>query len=254
MLEEKKPQDEKQNSANHAAQGQDELLRLVIALIADHNPVEESELPPHLRKSELFMRLYAMISDIRQLSGTLHKGELHHFVYTKGYIISGLKALQSNLRHLTWQTQKVADGDFSQRVDFLGEFSASFNIMTKKLEDSSNQLRQMAATDTLTQLSNRMNLNSFIQQAFENAKGGNGLMSVLMFDIDHFKRVNDTYGHSVGDEVLVKVSRLLSKSFRSCDMFARYGGEEFVAVLPDVRLTKRRSSLAGQLKPLRKRK
>jgi diguanylate cyclase (GGDEF)-like protein len=231
VLKEKTSQSEAMNAFN-TTEKKDELLRLVIELLTGTKPVEESALPPHLKERELFLQLYAMISDIRLLSNALSKGELHQFVYSKGFIISNLKALQSNLRHLTWQTQKLAEGDFSQRVDFLGEFSTSFNIMAQKLEDNSYQLRQLASTDTLTQLSNRLTLDSFLEEAFECAKRNNSELSVLMFDIDHFKRVNDTYGHGAGDQVLVKVSQLLSKVFRADDIFARYGGEEFVAVLP----------------------
>lgn len=232
-LEEKKIQDKTIIiEACDTVEEQDVPIRLVIKLLTDIKPVEESVLPSHLKKSELFRQLRTIISDIRLLSDALRKGELHKFVYSKGFIISNLKALQSNLRHLTWQTQKLADGDFSQRVDFLGEFSASFNIMAQKLENSSHQMRQLAGTDTLTQLPNRLTLNSFLETAFESAKGSNSDLSVLMFDIDHFKRINDTYGHGMGDHVLVTISHVLKKAFRTADIFARYGGEEFVAVLP----------------------
>lgn len=232
VLEEKRPQNEQLNISNHTAERQDESFQLVIDLLTGTKPVAESALPPHLKASESFMRLYDIISDIRLLSGALCKGELHKFVYSKGYIISNLKALQSNLRHLTWQSQKLAEGDFSQRVDFLGEFSASFNIMAQKLEVSSRQMQQLASTDALTQLSNRLTLDSFLETAFESAKRNNGDLSVLMFDIDHFKRINDTYGHVAGDQVLIQVSHILNNAFRATDMLARYGGEEFIAVLP----------------------
>lgn len=231
-MEEKRPQNEQLNVSNHVAEKQDELFQLMIDLLAGTKPVEESALPPHLKESELFMRLYTMISDIRLLSNALCKGELHKFVYSKGFIISSLKALQSNLRHLTWQTQKIAEGDFSQRVDYLGEFSTSFNIMAQQLEDSSHQLRQLAGTDTLTQLPNRLALDSFLEITFKSAKADHCNLSVLMFDVDHFKRVNDTYGHGAGDQILVQISHILKKAFRTADMFARYGGEEFIAVLP----------------------
>ena len=232
VLEEKRPQNEQLNISNHTAERQDESFQLVIDLLTGTKPVAESAIPPHLKASESFMRLYGIISDIRLLSGALCKGELHKFVYSKGYIISNLKALQSNLRHLTWQSQKLAEGDFSQRVDFLGEFSASFNIMAQKLEASSRQMQQLASTDALTQLSNRLTLDSFLETAFESAKRNNGDLSVLMFDIDHFKRINDTYGHVAGDQVLIQVSHILNNAFRATDMLARYGGEEFIAVLP----------------------
>lgn len=231
-MEEKDSKSDEINTINNAAEKQDELLQLIIDLLTGTKPIEESTLPPYLKESELFVRICTIISDIRLLSNALRKGELHKFVYSDGFIVSNLKALQSNLLKLTWQTQKLAEGDFSQRVDFDGEISTSFNIMAQKLEDSSHQMRQLASTDTLTKLSNRFAMDSFLETAFTSAKYNNSALSVLMFDIDHFKRVNDTYGHVAGDQVLLKVSHILSKSFRTIDMLARYGGEEFVAVLP----------------------
>ena len=64
-------------------------------------------------------------------------------------------------------------------------------------------------------------------------------MSMIILDIDHFKQVNDTYGHLQGDVVLQKVALHLQKELRSYDIAARYGGEEFIAVLPDAKLKKR---------------
>ena len=104
--------------------------------------------------------------------------------------------------------------------------------MAQKLEDNSNQLQQLANTDKLTQLANRLSLDSFLETAFESARRDKDNLSILMFDIDNFKRINDTYGHEAGDQVLIKASHILKKAFRTADMFARYGGEEFVAVLP----------------------
>lgn len=212
--------------------GEDIPIELVIGLLTDRKFMDEASIPPQWRESEPFMQLYEMILDIRVLSHELSKGNLQKFVYSKGYIISNLKALQSNLRHLTWQTQKLAEGDFSQRVDFLGEFSASYNGMAQKLQAHSEQLKRLAAIDTLTQVPNRRNLDEFLQSEFDNAKKRGTDLSILMFDIDCFKQINDTHGHSAGDVVLAQVSRILSKVFRASDMFARYGGEEFVAVLP----------------------
>jgi len=231
-LGEDRPKIEETTPFHSAMREQDELLRLVIDMLTESKPAEEEEYPSDLKESELFVQLCKIVSDIRLLSTALRKGDLQTFAYSKGFIISNLKALQSDLRHLTWQTKKLADGDFSQRVDFLGDFSSSFNIMAEKLEASSHQLRQLANTDTLTQLANRLPLDSFLRTAFEIARRDHGDLSVLMFDIDHFKRINDTYGHEAGDQVLIKVSHILKKAFRATDMLARYGGEEFVAVLP----------------------
>jgi diguanylate cyclase (GGDEF)-like protein len=71
-----------------------------------------------------------------------------------------------------------------------------------------------------------------LENAFSQVVEKGGYLSVIIFDIDFFKSINDTYGHDVGDIVLVKISEILNGQFRSRDIFARYGGEEFLAVLP----------------------
>jgi diguanylate cyclase (GGDEF)-like protein len=210
----------------------EELVKLISTLIVSPVVPEDLYINPALRENEDFKKLYDCIMDIRTLSSSLSHGELQHFVYGKGFILANLKALQSNLRHLTWQTKKVAEGDFSQRVDFLGDFSDAFNEMTVKLRDSSMQLTWMANIDTLTQVPNRRALEKFLNESFRDAFENQKSYSIIIFDIDFFKSVNDNYGHDAGDAVLIKVSELLNRQFRSNDIFSRYGGEEFMAVLP----------------------
>jgi diguanylate cyclase (GGDEF)-like protein/PAS domain S-box-containing protein len=84
-----------------------------------------------------------------------------------------------------------------------------------------------ASTDPLTQLPNRRAASQRLTQALNNG----GVVTLVMFDIDHFKRVNDSYGHAAGDELLRRVARALQKCAREGDMVARWGGEEFVAIV-----------------------
>jgi two-component system cell cycle response regulator len=92
----------------------------------------------------------------------------------------------------------------------------------------------MALTDSLTGLYNRRYLEVHLQKLLEKNKGSKKSLGVLMFDIDHFKNVNDTHGHAVGDEILKTFSFRLKDNLRSFDLVARLGGEEFVAIMPDV--------------------
>ncbi|MEJ2693335.1 MAG: diguanylate cyclase [Candidatus Thiodiazotropha sp.] len=96
------------------------------------------------------------------------------------------------------------------------------------------ELENMASHDPLTGLYNRRELEQQIQDEVERAKRYAHPLGLLWLDIDHFKRVNDSYGHLAGDKVLRKLSHLLQKSVRSVDYVARYGGEELVIVLPEV--------------------
>jgi diguanylate cyclase (GGDEF)-like protein len=93
-----------------------------------------------------------------------------------------------------------------------------------------------AATDPLTGQVNRRGLDVFLKQQFEMAKNEARPFAVLMLDIDHFKQVNDTYGHVVGDDTLRAFAFRVRNYLRQCDICARYGGEEFVVVLADTSL------------------
>ncbi len=206
-----------------------ELIQLIISLLCNKNTPEEHNIDKELFNDPDFQKLYRIIIDLRTLSSALTKGDLQKLVYEKGIVLANLKSLQANLRHLTWQTQKISDGDFSQKVDFLGDFSESFNKMTVKLQNASLHLIKLASLDPLTQIPNRLSLTQFLDKTFKI----NNEISILMIDIDYFKNINDNYGHDAGDNVLVTLSDTLNSQMRSNDFVARYGGEEFVAVLPN---------------------
>ncbi len=95
------------------------------------------------------------------------------------------------------------------------------------------RLEHLAQTDPLTQLLNRRALTERITAEMERALRYDSTLALLMIDLDHFKRVNDTYGHLVGDDVLRDVAALLSETIRGSDIVARYGGEEFLMLLPE---------------------
>ena len=87
-------------------------------------------------------------------------------------------------------------------------------------------------TDGLTGIANRPSVEKSLQIEFERSKRYNSPLSLIILDVDHFKDVNDTYGHQKGDEILIAFASLLKKACRTNDIAARYGGEEFVMVLP----------------------
>ncbi len=93
------------------------------------------------------------------------------------------------------------------------------------------KMQKMAAFDELTNIYNRRFGLQRLKEEYQRAKRGNGCMCVLMFDIDHFKRVNDTYGHQAGDYILSSFAKILKENFREEDVVLRYGGEEFLCSL-----------------------
>ena len=116
---------------------------------------------------------------------------------------------------------------FEERlVNFLNATSRDLYLANLKLEEA-------ATTDGLTKIFNRKKICALINS--EMKKLGREKISLIMFDIDNFKRINDTYGHDMGDEVLVRISQTAKNSIRSQDSIGRWGGEEFMILLPDTK-------------------
>src|ERR1700744_3850837 len=101
-----------------------------------------------------------------------------------------------------------------------------------QIKDSLKLAEQHSNTDPLTGLANRRSLEAFLRGTQITAMEAGTPLSILMIDIDHFKKFNDGYGHQVGDQVLRLVAKVLHENVRACDLAARYGGEELMAVLP----------------------
>ena len=107
----------------------------------------------------------------------------------------------------------------------------------KQLE---NDLEKLATTDRLTQAFNRTKFQEVIKQELERAKRYYHSLSVAMFDIDHFKKVNDTYGHAVGDSVLQTLTKIVKENLREIDYLVRWGGEEFILIAPETDIERAR--------------
>ncbi|KAF0189159.1 MAG: diguanylate [Desulfobulbaceae bacterium] len=311
-------------------------------------------------------QIFGQINETYRLAEALANGQLKAEVSRSNIFAMPLKALQSSLRHLTWQTNQVAAGDLSQQVTFLGEFSESFNHMIESLRDKKsleqrlktitdvigegiylvdtkgallfanpeaekllgygieemagkiilhaihkqvadgtlfapeetrllhaiangqtyndndcvftcksgrlmpvslacrpvvtgdslegavlafhdiseqkkyqeslhkiNALLDMqASTDGLTGIYNRAKFSKLLKVEIARAARYGSAMSILMFDIDKFKDVNDTYGHQSGDKVLIEMARAIHHNIRSTEIVARWGGEEFIIIAP----------------------
>jgi two-component system, cell cycle response regulator len=103
----------------------------------------------------------------------------------------------------------------------------------EKLRQNYEQSLSMALTDSLTGVFNRRYVSAHLPRLLERSWESQKPVAILMYDIDHFKTVNDTYGHGVGDEVLREVAARTNRNLRNFDLVARYGGEEFIVVMPD---------------------
>ncbi len=324
---------------------------------------KSKEIPDDLESHEEFLFLREKMTELLRDALALSKGDLAKPIKTKGFMAGALRTLQADLRHLTWQAKMVATGDFSQRVDFMGEFSDAFNSMIKGLEKArsdlaeserkfrllaehaqdviwtinlegrysfvspsiaqltgftpadlmdkplddvlpglsfsqlrgafsaastdgqgadscrifelkhprkdgsmiwtevtigalyddegdqtgyigisrditerkkmQDELTRLATTDPLTGAVNRRAFLERGEKEVIRAIRYHHPLSLLMLDVDYFKRINDTRGHPTGDEVLRILVRTCMKCLRSGDTLGRFGGEEFTILLPE---------------------
>lgn len=121
-----------------------------------------------------------------------------------------------------WETQNILEERVRER--------------TRELDSANKTLRHLAVTDPMTGLCNRREFMRCLEIALDEAAMSGRPILLAMFDIDHFKRINDTYGHGVGDEVIVGVGRALVAACRASDICGRLGGEEFALVLPGIEI------------------
>jgi two-component system, cell cycle response regulator len=147
------------------------------------------------------------------------------------HILVPLKLLQTGVA-------QFGEGDLSHRIDLetqdeLAALANAFNTMAQTLEQTQSDLKKLATLDGLTGVYNRREFNRYLTLEIERSQRECHPVSLVMVDIDYFKKLNDTYGHQTGDEALRHVGRLLREGVRPGDHVARYGGEEFAIILPN---------------------
>jgi diguanylate cyclase (GGDEF)-like protein len=154
-------------------------------------------------------------------------------VFIVGRIMSG------SVQRLVDGAQRFAAGDRDHRIEIhvppeLNQVAQEFNRMIGRIHESEDALAELAHRDSLTRLLNRRAFDDALIEVFARQKRLGERFALLMLDLDYFKRVNDTYGHAVGDDVLRAASRAIASEVRPFDRVFRIGGEEFAAILGGV--------------------
>jgi diguanylate cyclase (GGDEF)-like protein len=142
------------------------------------------------------------------------------------------------LQDLAQAVSEVSRGNYNvqlplYRRDELGEVAQSFNKMAVHLKENFQKVSDMANRDGLTGLYNARFFQEALTREIEKTKRTGRPLSLVIFDADRFKRINDRFGHPIGDQILQHVSRIGRSVLRGYDVLARYGGEEFIAMLTD---------------------
>ncbi len=166
-------------------------------------------------------------------------------LYTYGEIIragKGVEVLNVTMVSASFREKPVAGpiklkDDYKMPVlqdslSFVQRMARFIEATTKELEEANSKLAHMAAEDRLTKLYNRGELEKILKAEMQSAEREEQPLSIIMLDLDNFKRINDNYGHQVGDKVLKLTAEILRKCIRKGDSAGRWGGEEFLLLLP----------------------
>ncbi|MCC7120447.1 MAG: GGDEF domain-containing protein [Gammaproteobacteria bacterium] len=150
----------------------------------------------------------------------------------KVVMINQLESLEASVQtfvHGEQTRQSDARSQFEQMLGRLNELETE----TQRLRSDLDEQHTLSLLDPLTAVFNRMGYNEGMGREYARWKRYGGNLSLLIFDLDLFKSINDTYGHAAGDKVLASVAQLLRKQIRHCDILCRLGGEEFAIILPE---------------------
>lgn len=174
------------------------------------------------------------------ISNDSHEDERHSIRYEgmthHGHVIVPLKTADKVVGVLCLYIPADVKLD-KGKIDLLSSIGSQIGIA---IENSKlyEQTKALSLHDPLTGLANRRYLEIFLERGFNEARRYGRLLSVIMLDIDHFKKYNDTHGHQAGDKLLQEIARIIMECVRDTDLVARYGGEEFLILLPEIDMTR----------------
>ena len=188
---------------------------------------------PREQQSQLWVQMRARTDELRAESGSLRPQQRSLRDASGAPLVEAL--IPMRLRAPSWGAlvmQRKGDTGFSHQELMLAEQMLQVAVQQSSDALATMQLRRSAEMDALTGTFNRRTIDLWLGQAFRQAYNDNGQVAVLFVDIDHFKSINDRYGHACGDQALRDVARMLHARVGQEGLLGRYGGEEFIVVMP----------------------
>ncbi|MCL2102432.1 MAG: GGDEF domain-containing protein [Syntrophorhabdaceae bacterium] len=257
----------------------DALVEAALDVLGDYLTKSKlPSIPPELQDNKKLTELLQQIVEVRTVLACLSQGNLDAPVTIRGHTGGLLKSFQGNVRHMLWMINQVAEGNLTHHIDYMGDFAKSFNAMTNALQTARTALehqkelylnlseelklevkakikaqealkhelehqQELASTDALTGVANRRAFLALANQELERCRRVGAPLCMSMMDVDHFKTINDTLGHQVGDKVLQHLASAIVQNSRSYDVVGRLGGDEFVILFPSTTMDDAHSAL-----------
>jgi two-component system cell cycle response regulator len=221
---------------DHVRQAQ----RVLAELSVEHRPVVETQADKALMTARGAVDLVIVNTDARGFDGLRLAAQLRSDEATRGVPV--LAIVDFDDRPKVVKALEIGVNDILARPIDPQELAARARTQIRRkrytdyLRDNLDHSLELAVTDQLTGLHNRRYMQSRLDALGKRAAAGGEPVALLVVDIDHFKKINDSFGHPVGDEVLREFAVRLASNVRAIDLPVRFGGEEFVVVMPDTRL------------------
>lgn len=239
------------------AESGEEALELIDELICDGlelQVVVADYIMPGMKGDELLVQVHDRLPDVRKIMLTgqsdlegvkraINKAGLYRFI-EKPWVDEDLLLTIQSAIHSYCQDKEIARQNEELRLinkelsRLNEELETIVNMRTQELREKNRELELLAITDRLTGICNRLRLDEVFEYELGRSERYSIHFSVMLMDIDYFKNVNDTYGHQVGDAVLVEIAGIFVKHLRKVDIPGRWGGEEFLIICPETNADK----------------
>jgi diguanylate cyclase len=178
-----------------------------------------------------------MISPVRTVTESASLQEAINFMQKYSYKRVVVTCENGILLSIVSQKELISL-TYSKWANLMKNYQSELKELNSLLEVENKKYEYLASTDSMTQLYNRQKFYELFISEYKTMMQRDNDMSLMMIDIDFFKAINDTYGHNIGDDVIIGVARILKEELRNVDVVCRWGGEEFVALLPTAAIDK----------------